>query len=63
MLVERLDALTTDPTLQAFIVLSSSFVVAFLVEVLFRGVLQIFVQNTKTHLDDIVVATCGDRSS
>ena len=56
MLVERLDALTTDPTLQAFIVLSSSFVVAFLVEVLFRGVLQIFVQNTKTHLDDIIVA-------
>lgn len=56
MLVERLDALTTDTTLQAFLVLSASFVLAFLVEVLFRGVLQIFVQNTKTHLDDIIVA-------
>ncbi len=56
MLVERLDALTTDTTLQAFLVLSASFVLAFLVEVLFRGVLQIFVQNTKTHLDDVIVA-------
>jgi len=33
-----------------------SFVTAFLVQILFRGVLQIFVQNTKTHLDDIIVA-------
>ncbi|MBK7825166.1 MAG: mechanosensitive ion channel [Nannocystis sp.] len=56
MLVERLAALTADPTLQALIVLLVSFFVAFLVEVLFRGVLQIFVQNTKTHLDDVIVA-------
>ena len=56
MLVEGLAALTKDPTLQAFIVLSISFVTAFLVQVLFRGVLQVFVQNTKTHLDDIIVA-------
>lgn len=56
MLIERLNAITVDPKLQALIVLLASFLVAFLTEVLFRGVLLIFVQNTKTHLDDIVVA-------
>lgn len=56
MLLERLDAVTTDPRLQATIVLLASFVIAFMTEVLFRGVLLIFVQNTKTHLDDVIVA-------
>jgi len=56
MLIERLSAVTTDPKLQATIVLLASFVIAFATEVLFRGVLLIFVQNTKTHLDDIIVA-------
>jgi len=56
MLIERLNAVTTDPKLQATIVLLASFVIAFATEVLFRGVLLIFVQNTKTHLDDIIVA-------
>jgi len=56
MLIERLNAVTTDPKLQATIVLLASFVIAFATEVLFRGALLIFVQNTKTHLDDIVVA-------
>ena len=56
MFIERLNAVTTDPKLQATIVLLASFVIAFATEVLFRGVLLIFVQNTKTRLDDIVVA-------
>ncbi|HEY0137956.1 MAG TPA: mechanosensitive ion channel domain-containing protein, partial [Nannocystis sp.] len=55
-MLERLNAVTTDPKLQAAIVLLASFVVAFVTEVVFRGVLLIFVQNTKTHLDDIIVA-------
>ena len=56
MFLERLNAVTTDPRLQATIVLLASFVIAFMTEVLFRGALLIFVQNTKTKLDDIIVA-------
>ncbi len=56
MIVDTLNTITADPKLQATIVLLASFVVAFFTEVLFRGVLLIFVQNTKTQLDDIVVA-------
>ena len=56
MLIEILDAMTPDPRLQALIVLLSSFVLAFVTELLFRSVLVIFVQNTKTQLDDIIVA-------
>jgi small-conductance mechanosensitive channel len=55
-MLERLNAVTTDPKLQAAIVLLASFVVAFVTEVMFRSVLLIFVQNTRTHLDDIIVA-------
>ena len=56
MTVETLNAMTPDPRLQALIVLLSSFVLAFVTELLFRSVLVIFVQNTKTQLDDIIVA-------
>lgn len=56
MIVETLNAMTPDPRLQALIVLLSSFVLAFFTELLFRSVLVIFVQNTKTQLDDIIVA-------
>jgi MscS family membrane protein len=51
-----LDALTADPTLQAAIVLLASWLIAFLTELIFRSVLLIFVQKTKTQLDDIIVA-------
>ena len=54
-MLERLNAVTTDPKLQAAIVLTVSFIVAFAIELVFRGVLLIFVQNTKTRLDDIIV--------
>jgi MscS family membrane protein len=56
MLTEWLQALTDDPTLQALIVLFGSWILAFLTETLFRSVLLIFVQNTKTQLDDVIVA-------
>lgn len=55
-MLERLNAVTTDPKLQAAIVLLASLLVAFATELVFRGVLLIFVQKTKTHLDDIIVA-------
>ncbi len=48
--------LTDDRTLQAILVLLASWLLAFLTEVVFRNVLLIFVQNTKTTLDDIIVA-------
>ena len=51
-----LDALTADKTLQAVIVLLASWLIAFLTEVVFRNVLLVFTQNTKTQLDDIIVA-------
>jgi MscS family membrane protein len=56
MFTPWLDALTADPTLQAVIVLFASWILAFLTELLFRSVLTIFAQNTKTQLDDIIVA-------
>ncbi|MBA3546594.1 MAG: mechanosensitive ion channel family protein [Nannocystis sp.] len=56
MIIETLNAMTPDPRLQALIVLLGSFVLAFFTELLFRSVLVIFVQNTKTELDDIIVA-------
>jgi MscS family membrane protein len=56
MLTTWLAALTDDPTVQAAVVLLGSFILAWLTEVLFRSVLTIFVQNTKTDLDDIIVA-------
>ncbi|MBL9102966.1 MAG: mechanosensitive ion channel family protein [Myxococcales bacterium] len=56
MLTPWLAAWTDDPKLQAAIVLLGAVVLAWLTEVLFRSVLTIFVQNTKTELDDIVVA-------
>lgn len=56
MLTDWLHALTDDPTLQALIVLVGSWILAFLTETLFRSVLLIFVQNTKTQLDDVIVA-------
>jgi MscS family membrane protein len=56
MFIDILNAMTPDPRLQALIVLLSSFVLAFVTELLFRSVLVIFVQNTKTQLDDIIVA-------
>jgi len=56
MIIEFLNSLTPDHRLQALIVLLSSFVIAFFTELLFRSVLVIFVQNTKTQLDDIIVA-------
>jgi len=51
-----LATLTDDRTLQAMIVLLASWILAFLTELVFRNVLLIFVQNTKTQLDDIIVA-------
>ena len=56
MLTPWLAAWTEDPTLQAVIVLVLAVVVAWLTELLFRSVLMIFVQRTKTDLDDIIVA-------
>ncbi len=56
MIQPWLDALTDDPTLQAVVVLLGSWLLAFLTELTFRNVLSIFVQNTKTQLDDIIVA-------
>jgi len=56
MLTPWLAMWTDDPTQQAVIVLLGSFILAWLVELLFRSVLTIFVQNTKTELDDIIVA-------
>jgi hypothetical protein len=38
------------------IVLLASWLIAFLTELMFRSVLLIFVQKTKTQLDDIIVA-------
>jgi MscS family membrane protein len=56
MIIDLLNSVTTDHRLQALIVLLASFVLAFVTELLFRSVLVIFVQKTKTRLDDIVVA-------
>lgn len=56
MFIDTLNAMTPDHRLQALIVLLASFVLAFVTELLFRSVLVIFVQNTKTQLDDIIVA-------
>src|SRR5262245_1507845 len=56
MISAWLSVLTTDPRLQALLVLFASWIVAFLTEVLFRSILLIFVQNTKTQLDDVIVA-------
>jgi len=56
MFSDTLDSLTTDHRLQAVIVLLASVVLAFITELLFRSVLVIFVQKTKTQLDDVIVA-------
>lgn len=56
MFSDTLNTITTDHRLQALIVLLASVVLAFVTELLFRSVLVIFVQKTKTQLDDIVVA-------
>jgi MscS family membrane protein len=56
MLTPWLALWTDDPTLQAVIVLVGAVILAWLTELLFRSVLTIFVQNTETDLDDIIVA-------
>lgn len=55
MLTSWLTVWTADPKLQAASVLVGSFVVAWLVDLVFRRVLTRLVQSTKTELDDVVV--------